>query len=105
MDLDKYLSTPGSLTVTQLRERMQSLGYDVKSNAQIRQWQHKYAGRGPSEANCMGIELATNGAVTRRDLRQNDWHLIWPELADAGDRIKASDDTQPPVGASRRRRT
>lgn len=29
---------------------------------------------------CAAIEQATNGAVTRRDLRQNDWWLIWPEL-------------------------
>lgn len=28
-----------------------------------------------------GIERATDGAVTRRDLRSDDWHLIWPELA------------------------
>jgi DNA-binding transcriptional regulator YdaS (Cro superfamily) len=27
------------------------------------------------------IEQATEGAVTRRDLRPDDWHLIWPELA------------------------
>ena len=32
---------------------------------------------------CVAIERATNGAVTRRDLRPNDWHLIWPELIDA----------------------
>ncbi len=30
---------------------------------------------------CVAIELATNGAVTRRDLRPEDWHRIWPELA------------------------
>lgn len=30
---------------------------------------------------CLAIERATHGAVTRRDLRPNDWHLIWPELA------------------------
>ena len=30
---------------------------------------------------CVAIERATNGAVTRRDLRPDDWHLIWPELA------------------------
>lgn len=34
-------------------------------------------------ANCTAIEKATNGAVTRRDLRPDDWHLIWPELAQA----------------------
>lgn len=29
------------------------------------------------------IERATEGRVTRRDLRPDDWHLIWPELANA----------------------
>lgn len=29
---------------------------------------------------CPAIERATSGAVTRRDLRPDDWHLIWPEL-------------------------
>ncbi|QMT41260.1 transcriptional regulator [Neisseria shayeganii] len=30
---------------------------------------------------CLKIEQATNGQVTRRDLRPDDWHEIWPELA------------------------
>ncbi|MGB4064225.1 MAG: helix-turn-helix domain-containing protein [Azonexus sp.] len=29
---------------------------------------------------CPAIELSTSGQVTRRDLRPDDWHLIWPEL-------------------------
>lgn len=29
---------------------------------------------------CVAIEKATSGLVTRRDLRPDDWHLIWPEL-------------------------
>ncbi|HHT8835129.1 TPA: transcriptional regulator [Burkholderia cenocepacia] len=29
---------------------------------------------------CSAIELFTGGAVTRRDLRPDDWHKIWPEL-------------------------
>lgn len=29
---------------------------------------------------CVAIERVTNGVVTRRDLRPDDWHLIWPEL-------------------------
>lgn len=29
---------------------------------------------------CPSIEIATAGSVTRRDLRPNDWWLIWPEL-------------------------
>lgn len=32
---------------------------------------------------CATIEIATNGAVTRRDLRPDDWQKIWPELAKA----------------------
>jgi DNA-binding transcriptional regulator YdaS (Cro superfamily) len=82
MNLDQYLSSPGALTVSQLRERMIALGYDVKSNAQLRQWRHRYAGRIPSPENCVGIELATNGAVPRKDSRPDDWHLIWPEIVD-----------------------
>ena len=30
---------------------------------------------------CIAIEHATNGVVTRRDLRPDDWQNIWPELA------------------------
>lgn len=29
---------------------------------------------------CLKIERATGGDVTRRDLRPNDWHEIWPDL-------------------------
>ena len=29
---------------------------------------------------CVAIEKATGGKVSRMDLRQQDWHLIWPEL-------------------------
>jgi DNA-binding transcriptional regulator YdaS (Cro superfamily) len=31
---------------------------------------------------CVAIEQATEGVVTRRDLRPDDWFLIWPELAE-----------------------
>lgn len=30
---------------------------------------------------CVAIERATDGAVTRSDLRPNDWRDLWPELA------------------------
>jgi DNA-binding transcriptional regulator YdaS (Cro superfamily) len=30
-----------------------------------------------------GIERASQGLVTRKALRPNDWRLIWPELAAA----------------------
>ncbi|MGN5479495.1 hypothetical protein ACTMU2_29135 [Cupriavidus basilensis] len=80
MDLDTYLSQVGALTVSQLRARMASLGYKVKSDAQPRQWRHRYSGRLPSPENCRGLELATGGVVTRQAMRPDDWHLIWPEL-------------------------
>lgn len=31
---------------------------------------------------CVQIEKTTNGAVTRKDLRPDDWIEIWPELAE-----------------------
>lgn len=34
-------------------------------------------------AHMAAIERFTDGAVTRRDLRPDDAHLIWPDLADA----------------------
>ena len=43
----------------------------------------KQDGRVPSPALCVVIEREAQGAVTRKDLRPADWHLIWPELADA----------------------
>lgn len=30
---------------------------------------------------CAAIEKASKGAVTRQELRPNDWQRIWPELA------------------------
>lgn len=39
--------------------------------------------RGVPVVHCAAIEQATNGAVTRRDLRPDDWQRIWPELAGA----------------------
>ena len=29
---------------------------------------------------CVEIEKLTNGMVSRKDLRPDDWHEIWPEL-------------------------
>ena len=52
----------------------------VKNLDQIRQWQHGYAGRIPSPENCLAIERATSGAVTRQELRPNDFWRIWPDL-------------------------
>nr|CUV53891.1 conserved protein of unknown function [Ralstonia solanacearum] len=81
MNLDQYLSSEGAPSVAQLRGCMLRLGYSVKSDAQIRQWRHGYAGRRPDPENCVGLELATGGAVTRKAMRPDDWRAIWPELA------------------------
>ncbi|MFA1686540.1 hypothetical protein ACDY99_23910 [Achromobacter dolens] len=80
MDLNSYLSSPGAPTVAQLRARMVELGYDVKSDAQIRQWRIRYKGRVPTPEYCVGLERASGGAVSRQDMR-DDWARIWPELA------------------------
>lgn len=31
------------------------------------------------------IESETKGQVSRKDMRPDDWHEIWPELADNGE--------------------
>ena len=43
-------------------------------------WQWKQEGRWTPIEHCPEIERRTGGAVTRRDLRPNDWQQIWPEL-------------------------
>lgn len=78
MTLDEYLNRAGALTVAQLRERI-----GIKSDMQVRQWRHGYAGRRPSPEYAVAIETATDGAVRRWDTRPTDWHRIWPELIGA----------------------
>lgn len=80
MNLDQYLSRDGSLSVAQLRERI-----GVKSDIQVRQWRHGYAGRRPSPEYATAIEIATDRQVRRWDTRPEDWYRIWPELIGAED--------------------
>lgn len=80
MDLNSYLSSPGALTVAQLRTRMGALGYTVKNDAQIRQWRTRHKGRLPSPENCVGLQLASGGLIRREDLRPDDYWMIWPDL-------------------------
>jgi DNA-binding transcriptional regulator YdaS (Cro superfamily) len=75
MNLHDYLSRPGALSVSELAK---SIG--APDPAQVRQWRHGYNGRKPDAPYCVAIEQATNGAVTRQDLRPDDWQKIWPEL-------------------------
>jgi DNA-binding transcriptional regulator YdaS (Cro superfamily) len=89
MRLAEYFST-GAMTVAQLRERI-----GVKSDAQVRQWQHSYADRQPSPEYSVAIERATDGVVRRWDLRPDDWHRIWPELIGAdGAPVLADDESE-----------
>ncbi|WP_414499360.1 MULTISPECIES: transcriptional regulator [unclassified Zymobacter] len=46
-----------------------------------------YGHKHPSASVAAGIERATEGAVTRQQLRPQDWPLIWPELADSPEQI------------------
>ena len=40
-----------------------------------------YGYKAASPALSVLIEKMTNGAVTRKSMRPNDWRSIWPELA------------------------
>jgi DNA-binding transcriptional regulator YdaS (Cro superfamily) len=72
MNLKEYLSTTGS-----------SVALAIKIGVTpviISQW--KTGVRPVPIRRCLAIERTTNGAVTRRDLRPDDWESIWPELAE-----------------------
>lgn len=75
MNLHEYFKSPNCMTVTQLAELI-----DIKNVQQVRQWQHGYGNRLPSPENCLAIERATDGVVTRKDLRPDDFFKIWPDL-------------------------
>lgn len=47
----------------------------------VHEW--KVGKRPVPAARCLAIELATQGTVTRKQLRPDDWHKYWPELAQA----------------------
>lgn len=53
------------------------------------------AGQVPSPERCVLIEQITGGALSRRDLRPDDWHRIWPELieTDGAPQIHAQAET------------
>lgn len=40
-----------------------------------------YGQRSPGEKLSVALERESGGAVTRQSMRKDDWHLIWPELA------------------------
>lgn len=59
------------------------------SPAAVNQW---ISGHRPVPVErCVAIERATHGQVTRKDLRPNDYSLIWPELADSEASVKVEE--------------
>lgn len=71
MNLRDYLDKHGEKT---------KLAIEIGAQAQL-VWQWAAGVRVVPIGRCYAIEQATNGVVTRRDLRPNDWQKIWPELA------------------------
>lgn len=53
---------------------------------------------------CSRLERESNRAVTRRDLRPDDWESIWPELVDVPPVTRRAVDPLPPVAPDRPRR-
>ncbi len=45
-----------------------------------------------SAERAVDIEQATNGKVTRKDLRPDDWQKIWPELIPGATRRRRTDE-------------
>ena len=74
MKLSDYLNNAGRGSRSELAQKIGGYASDVSD------W---LAGERPVPLHrCAAIEAATGGAVTRRDLRPDDWQQIWPELAD-----------------------
>lgn len=67
----------------------------------VQQWAN--GSRPVAPDRCIDIERVTGGAVTRSDLRPDDWQRIWPEWKPSEqngivDRAASSDDTQGDAG-------
>jgi len=71
------------MSVAEIRQRMNELGADIQHDAQIRQW--ATGKRVPNPSNCLYLERATGGKVTRQAMRPKDYSSIWPELKDRVD--------------------
>ncbi|RKP46667.1 transcriptional regulator [Pararobbsia silviterrae] len=97
MDLKTYIATSSRGTAAKLAKALRV------SPSYLSQMAHGVAPISPER--CVEIERETDGVVRRRELRLDDWRLIWPEL-DPDSRefraLGASDDTQPPDGKPHR---
>jgi DNA-binding transcriptional regulator YdaS (Cro superfamily) len=50
--------------------------------------------RGTPVKHCAAVERLTDGKVTRKMLRPNDWHIYWPELAEPSVQIPVAGQIQ-----------
>lgn len=71
MDIKTYLSKNGI---------SQSAFAEMTGVTQGMVWQWLQGLRPVSPSSCVVIEKFTNNDISRRDLRPDDWHEIWPEL-------------------------
>ena len=55
----------------------EALGFKDRRNV----WPWFKTDRSVPVEHCAAIERITNGAVTRQELRPDDWQAIWPELS------------------------
>lgn len=74
MNLREYLATLERGGASQLADK---LGISISYLSQMASGASSI-----SPARCVAIEQATDGDVSRRDLRPDDWNRIWPELID-----------------------
>lgn len=77
MNLHDYFLAQGSMTQTQLAVAVGA------TEASVTWW--KQGKRAVPAIYAVAIEQATGGAVTRQDLRPDDWQRYWPELMEEGE--------------------
>lgn len=74
MELKSYLDKLSNAGVSRIQFAKELGVFPV----QIHHWETK--ARPVPAVRAVQIEKATNGEVTRADLRPDDWEQIWPEL-------------------------
>lgn len=80
MELKTYLDREGRGSASDLARAIKAVP------SLISQWAS--GDRQVPVGRCVDIERATNGAVTRQELRPDDWASIWPELSELAEASK-----------------
>ena len=79
MKLKNYLEEMPRGYATELANELSAMGGIPISLSFLLQMSSGASAISPER--CVLIEQATNGAVTRKDRRPDDWERIWPELS------------------------